>query len=62
MNPNLTYGQLITQIVEFKRKFPLSEILDQPVTFSDPQDPNSYYNITNLRQEDDGHYTMEQNL
>lgn len=62
MNANLilTYRQLITQIVEFNRAFPGQDILDQPVTFSDPQDSNSYYDVTNLKLESDGHCTMEQ--
>ncbi len=58
---NLTYGQLITQIIEFKKRFPNLDILDQPVTFTDPQDSGSYYNVTNLRMEPDGHFSMEEN-
>lgn len=57
---NLTYRQLITQIVEFNKRFPQLDILDQPATFTDPRDNNSHYNITNLVREDDGHFSMYQ--
>lgn len=60
-NLNLTYGQLITQILEFKKKFPQLDILDQPVTLTDPQDNASFFNITNLCKMDDGHFSMESN-
>jgi len=58
---NLTYRQLITQIVEFNKKYPQLDILNQPVTFSSPEASGEYYNVTNLCKEQDGHLTMEQN-
>lgn len=59
--PILTYRQLITQVIEFNKRFPKLDILDQPVTFSSPEAPGEYYNVTNLSKEADGHLTMEQN-
>lgn len=58
----ITYGQLVAKIKEFKlsKKYADLDIYDQPVTFSDPNEYNCYYNIGNLVKETDGHFSMIQ--
>jgi hypothetical protein len=60
MKINLTYNQLSALIREAKLNKPLLDIGNQPVTLTDPQDSNSYYNITGLVKEEDGHFSLVQ--
>ena len=60
MKTNLTYREVIKQLLALDKKHIHLSVLDQPATFTDPQDSDSHYNITDVVREDDGHISFHQ--